>query len=137
MRTTISWWRALRAVVGRPIEVGAIVPSWWPLGVRLHDVTIGEDAAFGTEPFLRAEGVVMGVRPWPLIHGRIEAAGVTLDRPRLSLVRDRSARWNVESLGLAADDGGNGKSKSKESRLRRTGPARVGGRARAHGDARR
>ncbi len=105
------------SMVGRPIEVGAIVPSWWPLGVRLHDVTIGEDAAFGTEPFLRAEGVVMGVRPWPLIHGRIEATGVTLDRPRLNLVRDRSARWNVESLGLAPDDGGNGKSKSRESRF--------------------
>ena len=104
-------------VVGRPITVGAVVPSWWPLGVRLRQVTIGEDAAFGAEPFLVADGLVMAVRPWPLVQGRIEAAGVVLDRPRLNLVRDGEGRWNVESLGESpATDSGNGTAKSKERR---------------------
>ena len=46
-------------VVGRPITVGAVVPSWWPLGVRLRQVSVGEDASFGAEPFLVADSVVM------------------------------------------------------------------------------
>ena len=104
----------LTSVIGRPTDVGAIVPSWWPLGVRLRDVTIGEDPAFGTAPFLRADGVVMSVRPWPLVHGRIEVAGVILDHPRVAFVRDLAGRWNVESLGEAV---GGSSGKSKESRF--------------------
>ena len=55
--------------------------------------------AFGTEPFLSADAVVMTVRAWPLVRGRIEAAGVDLDRPALRLVRAADGRWNVASLG--------------------------------------
>lgn len=109
-------------IVGRPLTVAEIVPSWWPLGIRLRGVTIGEDPAFGAAPFLTADGVVMGVRAWPLVRGRIEAAGVTLEAPRLHLVRDAKGEWNVESLGAppsAKNGGGQGKShgKSKEHRV--------------------
>ena len=38
--------------VGRPITVADVEPSWWPLGVRLRDVTVGEDPAFGSEPLI-------------------------------------------------------------------------------------
>lgn len=108
----------VEAIVGRPLSVGEIVPSWWPLGIRLRDVTIGEDPAFGTAPFLSADGVVMGVRAWPLVRARIEAAGVTLESPRLSLVRDAGGRWNVESLGgPPSEKSRDGGGKDKEPRL--------------------
>lgn len=89
-------------MVGRPVTVGAVVPSWWPLGIRLRQVTVGEDPAFGNAPFLSAESVVMGIRPWPLVAGRVEASGVHLDQPRLALVRDAGGHWNVESIGVDA-----------------------------------
>jgi hypothetical protein len=107
--------RVTRAV-GRPVTVGAVVPSWWPLGVRLRDVSVGEDAAFGSEPFLVAAGVVIGIRPWPLVSGRIEASGIHLDLPRLSLVRDDGGRWNVESLGESSASGTAETSAPKERR---------------------
>jgi hypothetical protein len=88
-------------VVGRPLTVGAVAPSWWPLGIRLREVVVQEDREFGSVPFLAADGVVMAVRPWPLVQGRIEAAGIVLDRPRLRLARDLAGRWNVASLGSA------------------------------------
>ncbi len=89
-------------LVGRPVAVGSVVPSWWPLGIRLGNVTVGEDPAFGATPFLVAHGVVLGIRLRPLVSGRIEASGIHLDRPRLLLVRDDAGRWNVESLGVSA-----------------------------------
>ncbi|MEB2285453.1 MAG: hypothetical protein B6D46_01300 [Polyangiaceae bacterium UTPRO1] len=106
----------IERAIGRPFAVGDVSPSWWPLGIRLHAVTVGEDPAFGTEPFLDAEGVVMGVRAWPLVRGRIEAAGITLETPHLNLVRAEGGRWNVASLGgpTARKDG---RGKSKERRL--------------------
>ncbi len=112
----------VESVVGRPLTVGTIDPSWWPLGVRLRDVTVGEDAAFGSAlPFLVADGVVMRVAPWPLVHGRIEVAGVALERPRIRLIRDEAGRWNVESLGqgpAAGGSGGNGRAKEGRPALR-------------------
>lgn len=108
-------------IVGRPVTVGAVVPSWWPLGVRLSQVSIGEDAAFGLEPFLVADAVVMGIRPWPLVSGRIEASGIHLDRPRLTLVRGGGGRWNVESLGARAardeDEGSTPKERRRTLRV--------------------
>ena len=104
-------------IVGRPITVGAVVPSWWPLGIRLGQVTLGEDPSFGRGPFLVADGVIMSVRPWPLVHGRIEAAGVVLERPALTLRRNVEGEWNVATLGATArDEGGadSGSTKRKE-----------------------
>jgi hypothetical protein len=87
--------------LGRSLTVGGVAPSYWPPGVRLTQVTIGEDPRFGARPFVEAEAVVVAVRPWPLLRGRIETAGVALDGPRIALVRDRRGRWNVASLGAA------------------------------------
>lgn len=105
-------------MVGRPVTVGAVVPSWWPLGIRLRDVTVAEDPAFGAASFFAAESVVMGIRPWPLVAGRIEASGVHLDRPRLVLVRDGDGHWNVESLGVdgAEKEGDRGKTPKERRR---------------------
>lgn len=108
-------------MVGRPVTVGAVVPSWWPLGIRLRDVTVAEDPAFGVASFFVAESVVIGIRPWPLVAGRIEASGVHLDRPRLALVRDTGGHWNVESLGVeaekAAERGGTPKARRRGFRI--------------------
>jgi AsmA protein len=127
LRTLIAVHQAqlvarVERLLGRAVTVGTIVPSWWPLGVRLGAVTIAEDAAFGPEPFLSADGVVMTVRAWPLVRGRIEAAGVDLDRPALRLVRDADGRWNVASLGErepsgAAEGGRDGRERRRTARI--------------------
>ncbi len=108
-------------MVGRPVTVAAVVPSWWPLGIRLREVTVAEDPEFGATPFFAAESVVMGIRPWPLVAGRIEASGVHLDRPRLTLVRDPSGHWNVESLGVGAKDAGKDDARGGTGKERRRG----------------
>jgi hypothetical protein len=110
-------------VVGRPITVDEVEPSWWPLGIRLRRVTIGEDPSFGSDAFVVADGVIMSVRAWPLVHGRIEAAGVVLDRPTLTLRRAPSGDWNVASLGEPAGDldkagGGNAGRKDRRRAFR-------------------
>lgn len=92
----------------RPIVIGAVTPSWWPLGIRLAEVAIGEDPRFGAGPFLDAEAVRIRVRAWPLALGRVEMVGFVLDRPRITLVRDADGRWNVASLGTSDADRAHG-----------------------------
>lgn len=107
--------------VGRPVTVAAVVPSWWPLGIRLQGLVVQDDPEFGDAPFLAADGVVITVRPWPLASGRIEAAGVVLDAPRLRLARAGGGRWNVASLGSQPEapegDQGRGKEKRRSARV--------------------
>jgi hypothetical protein len=93
--------RAARALA-RPLQVAAVDPSWWPFGIRFEGVAVGEDTAFGAAPFLDATAVRISVRLWPLALGRVEVASVILERPRMTLVRERGGRWNVASLGADA-----------------------------------
>jgi hypothetical protein len=94
------------AALARPLRVAAVAPSWWPLGICLEGVTVGEDSGFGEAPFLDARAVCLSVRLWPLVLGRVEVASVLLEQPRMTLVRDRGGRWNVRSLGVGEVRGG-------------------------------
>lgn len=106
--------------VGRPVTVDAVVASWWPLGIRLRGLVVQDAPEFGDAPFLAADGVVITVRPWPLASGRIEAAGVVLDAPRVRLARAGGGRWNVTSLGSPEGpeaEPGRGKEKRRAARV--------------------
>ncbi len=86
-------------VIGRPLQVGAVTPSWWPLGIRLHDVRVDDDPSFGGGTLATVPSVVIPIGLWGLATGAVEAAGLHLEAPRLRLVRDERGRWNVATLG--------------------------------------
>ena len=90
--------RAERAL-GRALHVGAVGASWWPLGVRMSDVSVDDDAAFGGGALATIPAVIIPIRLWALATGTIEAAGLRLEAPRLHLTRDEHRRWNIATLG--------------------------------------
>jgi AsmA family len=59
-------------------------------------VTIGEDPAFGSEYFLRAEHLSAGLRWMGFLRGHFEFGTLFLSRPSLILVRNAEGRWNLE-----------------------------------------
>jgi hypothetical protein len=85
----------------RPLRVGGVGPSWWPVGIRFVNVSIDDDPRFGAGAFLDAAAVHVTLRPWSLAVGRLEVSGVVLEAPHIRLVRDRRGRWNVATLGAA------------------------------------
>ncbi len=91
--------------LARPLSVASVRLSYWPLGLRLDELSVGEDPDFGRQPFLESAGVVVSVRLWPLLQGRVEVAGIVFDRPRMAAVRDETGRWNFASLGTSAASG--------------------------------
>ncbi len=82
---------------GRPVEVRhfnvLLLPS---PRLDADQVTIGEDASFGNEYFLRAEHLSAGLRWTGLLLGHFEFGTLSLSRPSLILVRNREGRWNLE-----------------------------------------
>jgi len=95
--------------LGRAVTIGAVTPSWLPVGIRFAGVAVADDPGFGAAPFLTAGAVRVVLRPGPLALGRIEVSHVVLDGPRIILVRNAAGRWNTASLGHEpAVDGAHG-----------------------------
>jgi AsmA protein len=68
--------------------------------VRLKGLQVAEDPRFGTQPFLTvAEGRV-GIKLRPLLTGRVELSGLTLEKLRLEVIED-GGRLNIASLGAS------------------------------------
>jgi hypothetical protein len=111
------WWLAGRWVddnldrfqvaaaeaLGRPVRIGgASVRILGRPGIRISDVVIGDDPAFGDSPFLTADRVAVTVRLLALLEGRLEVASVDLERPSIRLVRAADGRMNTATLGRRA-----------------------------------
>jgi len=89
--------------LGRPVHLSGVELRLLPRpGFVLHDLTVGEDAAFGAEPVLSARTVVASVRIFSLWRGRTEISRISVDDASLNLVRSEQGRWNLESLMLGA-----------------------------------
>jgi hypothetical protein len=89
--------RHLERAFGRTVEVShfsaLILPS--PT-LYAEQITVGEDAAFGNEYFLRAEHLSASLRWSGFFAGHFEFGTLSLSRPSLNLVRSQEGRWNLE-----------------------------------------
>src|SRR5438270_7688424 len=64
---------AMGAALGRKVTVGEVHPVFLPRpGFYLKNVVVQDDAAFGSEPLLRAEAVSTSLRLTSLWRGRVE-----------------------------------------------------------------
>ncbi len=92
----------LSQALNRKVDIGNIRLSLFSGGVAVDDVAIGEDPAFGSEPFLKAKGITVGVEMMPLIFSRqFNVTGLTISGPQATLLRNPAGVWNFSSLGAA------------------------------------
>ncbi|MEO6829479.1 MAG: AsmA family protein, partial [Acidobacteriaceae bacterium] len=90
---------SISAGLGRPVEASAVELQLFPRpGFVLHNLTVGEDPAYGAEPVMTSQTVTAGLRASALWHGRVEIATLRFDAPSVNLVRDAAGHWNFESL---------------------------------------
>ncbi len=71
-------------------------------GFTIDNFVVGENPAFGDEPFLRADTVTATLHISSLWRGHLEFATISLDGPHVNLVRNAEGKWNVESILLQA-----------------------------------
>ena len=97
-RAARSFLRArLENAFGRPVQADAFSVQLLPIPeVDIDRVTIGEDPAFGSEYFLRADRMTARLRWMGLLRGRLQFGTMSLTRPSLILVRNAEGRWNLE-----------------------------------------
>ena len=94
---------AMGGAVGRKVSLGHIRLALLSGSLAIDDVTIGEDPAFGADPFITAKAVSVGVDVMPLITSRaLHVRSFRLDQPRVTLLRAANGTWNFSGLSAAA-----------------------------------
>ncbi len=89
--------------IGRPVSMDSVALQLlpWP-GLRISNLQVEEDPAFGAEPALHAPQVVAELRLSSLWRGRFEPSRVEITDASVNLVRDPNGRWNIGSVLLEA-----------------------------------
>jgi len=86
--------------LGRQVKVGNLSLSILTGSVSADNISIAEDPAFGTTPFVTAKSLKVGVEVWPLITWKeIRVTDITLEQPQITLLKTADGKWNFSSLG--------------------------------------
>jgi len=86
--------------LGRPVKVGNLSLSILSGSVTADNISIAEDPAFGTNPFVTARSLKVGVEIIPLITSKeLRVTDITLEKPEITLLKTAAGKWNFSSLG--------------------------------------
>jgi AsmA protein len=89
----------LGTALGRPVTIGKLSFSWLAGGISAENISIGEDPAFGTQPFLTARALDVSVEMRPLLlHRELRIESIKVRDPEVRLL-ELGGKWNVSSLG--------------------------------------
>ncbi len=85
--------------LGRELAVqGVSLDLRGGIGLQMRGVSVLDAPDFGGGRFAEVPRVRVRLAFWPLLERRIEITRLTLEAPRLQIVRDAHGRWNYESL---------------------------------------
>jgi AsmA family len=91
--------QGLERALDRQVRFGALTFRLLPRpGFSLENVVIGEDPAFGAEPFARVDRMDCDLRLLSLLRWRLEVLQLSLERPSINVVRNSNGQWNLQSL---------------------------------------
>jgi AsmA protein len=100
---------SISASLGRPVHLDRATLHLLPVpGFTLENLVVSEDPAFGAEPIIRANKVIVTLRPSSLWRRRVEIASIRFavddngSGPSLNLVRNTAGQWNLQSLLMHA-----------------------------------
>jgi AsmA protein len=93
----------LSAALGRKVTIGHLSFSLFSGSLVAETVSIADDAAYSSTPFLQAKELRVGVETGLLLfHHEIHITGLTVDTPAIQLIQNQAGKWNFSSIGSTA-----------------------------------
>jgi AsmA protein len=93
----------LSAALGRKVTLGNLSFSFFSGSLVADNISIADDPAFSSKPFLRAQSLHIGVEVAPLLfHRQLLVTSFVADSPSLNLVHNAHGVWNFSNIGSAA-----------------------------------
>ena len=93
----------LSSALGRKVTFGHLSFSLLSGSIIADDISIADDPAFSTSPFIGAKSLHIGVHVAALIFSRkVEITRLAVSSPSISLIHAENGKWNFSSLGAAS-----------------------------------
>jgi AsmA protein len=93
----------LTNALGRKVTVGKLSLSLITGSLGADNIAIADDPSFSSSPFIQAQKLDVGIELLPLIFSKtLHITEITLERPEVNLLRDRSGKWNFSTIGSAS-----------------------------------
>ena len=89
----------------------------WGVSVEVSGLTIADDPAFSTKPFLAANDVSVDVEFFPLLRGEAKVMRLELIKPDIRIVMNARGDLNVSSIGASPDDAQRSAARTREEAI--------------------
>jgi uncharacterized protein involved in outer membrane biogenesis len=91
--------RELRKLLGKEVSFTSLEVHLlgWP-GFAANDLRIADDPRFAATPIIRARQLILGVKLWPLLIGRIVIDALTFTDPEFQIITDETGLHNLDLL---------------------------------------
>lgn len=94
----------LQSKLNRPVALGQLHLRLFPLSLRVDGLTIGQAAGWPPQPpFATAKEVYASAGLFSLLRGQPNIKDLTLDQPRIELIRNAQGVWNFSSVGTGGN----------------------------------
>src|SRR6202162_5972400 len=96
----------LSAALGRKVTLGNLSFSFFSGSLVADNISIADDPAFSSKPFLQAQSLHIGVEVAPLLfHRQLLVTSFVADSPSVNLVHNAHGVWNFSNIGNTAASG--------------------------------
>jgi uncharacterized protein involved in outer membrane biogenesis len=91
---------AVQKQLNRPVQLGDMSLSVFPLAVKVSNVVVSDDPNFHSNvPFAQVGQLDVSVKLFPLLAKNIEVKSLKLEHAKIELIRNAAGVWNFASLG--------------------------------------
>jgi AsmA protein len=92
----------LSLALNRKVSIGNVRLAILSGGVKVDDLSVADDPAFASEPFVHATALAVGVEFRPLIFAhQVHVTSISIGRTQITLLRSKTGTWNYSTLGPA------------------------------------
>lgn len=103
----------LSSSLGRKVTLGHLSFSLLSGSLVAQDISIADDPALSTSPFVEAKSLHFGIKVGQfLFHHSVQITDITIDSPSIHLIHNQNGTWNFSSIGGSASSA-NAKSTSQ------------------------
>lgn len=92
--------------LGRPVQLGDMHLKLFPPSITVQNIVIADDPRFSSDtPFVKANELDVSVKLFPLLHKDVQIRSLNLQKPTVSLIKNKAGQWNFASLGRPEETG--------------------------------
>jgi len=97
----------LSVVLNRKVSIGNVRLAILSGGVAVDDLTVADDPAFASVPFVHAQSLTVGLALRPLIFlHQVHITKISVGQTQVMLLRSQAGAWNYSTLGPAHSNSG-------------------------------